>query len=208
VEGVVSWMLFNDLTRRDTGDFVGAYRGPLAKLRSGIEGFLPGPERRRFRTHVRRLVKLGFEDGSAGEIASLDYLPSSVGVIQVSRETGASLEEAATRFYALGERLALGWLRDGLGGLPTSGTWEKIAAVGLIMDLREAQRRLGVAYVQARKKDGSLSPDRFLGRHPGLLRRYDQVLAELREPNALTLAAGAVLVRLLEQTQRAVTRPA
>ncbi len=206
VEGVVSWILFNDLAGTDTGAFVGAYRGPLAALRSGIEGFLPGPERRRFRARVKQLGKLGFGDATAGEIASMDYLPTSVGVIEVGRQTHTGLDEAALRFYALGERLGLGWLRDALGELSVAGTWEKIAAVGLVMDLREAQRRMAVAFIEARKQDAGLGAEGFLQRQPGLLRRYDQALNELREPGALTLAAAAVLVRLLEQAQRGIAR--
>ncbi|HKI55595.1 MAG TPA: NAD-glutamate dehydrogenase [Trueperaceae bacterium] len=202
VEGVVSWMLFNDLTRRDVGDFVDTYRGPLQTLRSGIEGMLPTSERRRFRRRTKQLGGLGLEDDLASEIASLDYLPTSVGIIEVGRQTGVELEVAAKRFYALGERLALGWVRDGLGALPTEGSWEKIAAVGLVMDLREAQRLLATAFIEALKGDESLSAEGFLKRHPHLLERFDQALEELKQPGALTLAGGAVLVRLLAQAQR------
>jgi glutamate dehydrogenase len=203
VEGVVSWMLFNDLAHREVSGFVNTYRGPLKTLRSGIEGFLPGAERRRFRARVRSLRKQGFPEELAPEVASFAYLPSSVGVIEVSRNTDLSLDEAATHFYALGERLALGWLRDRLATLPSEGSWEKIAAVGLVMDLREAQRQLATTYAQARKARGALTLEDFLGSFPHLLARYDQALAELQEPGALTLAAGAVLVRLLGQAQRA-----
>ncbi len=202
VEGVVSWMLFNDLTRREVADFVDTYRGPLQTLRSDIEAMLPGAERRRFRRRAKHFTSLSFEPALAAEVASLEYLPSSVGIIDVSRQTGVGLDEAAKRFYALGERLALGWLRDALTGLPGDGAWEKIAAVGLVMDLREAQRHLATGFIEARKGDGSLSAEGFLARHPHLLERFDQALEELRAPNALTLAGGAVLVRLLAQAQR------
>jgi len=202
VEGVVSWMLFNDLTRRDVGAFVGTYREPLHLLRNGIEGMLPAAERRRFKRRSKQLGKLGFGVELAAEIASLDYLPSSVGVIEVSRRTEVGLEEAATRFYALGERLSLGWLRDGLAHLPTQGSWEKIAAVGLVMDLREAQRKLATAFIEARKQEDGVSAEGFLERHPHLLERFDEALEELKLPGALTLAGGAVLVRLLAQAQR------
>jgi glutamate dehydrogenase len=202
VEGVVSWMLFNDLTRRDVADFVGTYKAPLQTLRSGIAGMLPGPERRRFKRQAKQLAKLGFGDELAAEIASLDYLPTSVGVIEVARQTGVDLGEGAMRFYALGERLALGWLRDGLAHLPTQGPWEKIAAVGLVMDLREAQRKLATAFIEVRKAEPSLTAEGFLGRHPHLLERFDQAMEELKLPGALTLAGGSVLVRLLAQAQR------
>ncbi|MEJ2666506.1 MAG: NAD-glutamate dehydrogenase, partial [Deinococcales bacterium] len=203
VEGVVSWMLFNDLTRRHVADFIETYRGPLQDLRSGIEGMLSAAERKRFKRRTKQLAGLGFEPDLASEIASLDYLPTSVGIIEVARKTGVAMEEAAKRFYALGERLSLGWVRDGLAALPAQGSWDTIAAVGLVMDLREAQRLLANAYIEARAADHGLSAEAFLKRYPHLLERFDEALVELKQPGALTLAGGAVLVRLLAQAQRA-----
>ncbi len=198
VEGVVSWMLFNDIGGGDFDQVVGTYREPLRTLRGGLESFLPAAERRRFRASVKRLAKEGHDEGTSAEIASLEYLPASVGVIEVARRTGSDLEAAATRFYALGERLSLGWMRDTLAQLPTGGVWEKMAVMGLVLDLRETQQRLTAAYVSALELEPNLGLDVFLRRLPSL-RRFDAALAELREPGALNLASAAVMVRMLGQ---------
>ena len=198
VEGIVRWMLINDLTRQDVSDFVAAFRKPLADLRKGLNELLSGAERRRFVRVARHFEKLGFGKRLAADIASFDYLPASVGVIEVSRGTGVSLEDAASRFFTLGERLSLGWLRDGLSDLRTEGNWEKIAVGGLVMDIRRAQRDLAAAYVIA-ANGKRLSADAFLERHQNLLRRYDQALAEVREQDSLGLASASVLVRLLDR---------
>ena len=198
VEGVVSWMLFNDIGGGAFDQVVGTYRDPLRTLRGGLEGFLPAAERRRFRSSVKHLLKDGHDEATANEIASLEYLPASVGVIEVARRTGVDLERAATRFYALGERLSLGWMRDVLSQLPTTGAWEKMAVMGLVMDLRETQQRLTAAYVAALGEEPNLGLDVFLRRLPPL-RRFDQALGEVREPGALNLASAAVMVRMLGQ---------
>ena len=202
VEGVVTWILLNDLSQQDVATFVGSYRVPLKTLREGLEGSLPAPERSRFQRSVENLIKLGHHRSLAAEIACLAYLPSSVGIVEVSHDTGVGLDEAAKRFYSLGERLSLGWLRDRLSDLPTDGKWEKIALGGLVMDLRQAQRNLTEHYVASLKGNGEMGAEAFLSTYPNLLRRYDQVLGDVQKGNELDLASGGVLVRLLTQAGR------
>jgi hypothetical protein len=67
------------------------------------------------------------------------------------------------------------------------------------MDLRQAQQGLTRQYVVAQRDDGELTAESFLGTFPNLLRRFDQALAEVKAQDALTLASGGVLVRLLTQ---------
>ena len=199
VDGIVQWMLLNDLVDVDIAEFVETYRQPLKALRQDLDDLLSAPERKRFRRHVAELERDGLPEDLAPEIAGFDYLPSSVGVIDVSRSAGVDLDQAAKQFYALGQRLELGWLRDRLADLPADTKWEKIALGGLIMDLRRAQQELTRRYVEAQRDAPELSAEAFLRTFPNLLRRYDQALAEIRERGELSLASGGVLVRLLVQ---------
>ncbi len=199
VEGIVNWILLNDLKVEPVADFVAAYCEPLAQLRRELKDLLPTGERNRYELGFEAFSHSGVPVELAQEIASLDYLPSGVGVIDVSRIAEVSLEEAGTSFYALGERLELGWLRDNLLEHAHEDKWEKIALGGLIMDLRRAQRQLGAEYCKARKANDALSPEAFLAEHPRLLERYDQALTEIKENDSLSLASGGVLARLLLQ---------
>ncbi|MEX2534931.1 MAG: NAD-glutamate dehydrogenase [Trueperaceae bacterium] len=201
VEGIVNWILLSDLTRTPISAFVATYREPLATLRRKLHGFLPASQRRHYQRQQKRMVKEGFTKELASGIAAFDYLPTSVGVIDVAKRTGVTLDEAAKRFYALGERLSLGWLRDGLGRLQATSKWEKIALGGLIMELRRIQRDLSEVFVRAHAIDPRLDVETFLQRYPNLLRRFDQALAELKEEEALGLASAGVLTRLLSQAE-------
>jgi glutamate dehydrogenase len=201
VEGIVHWILLSDLTRTPIADFVATYRQPLAALRRKLHDFLPAAERRQYQRQRKRAVQDGFAKELADDIAAFDYLPTSVGVIDVAERTGVKLEEAARRFYSLGERLSLGWLRDNLARLQATSKWEKIALGGLIMELRRVQRDLTEDYVRTVANDGELEPEEFLLRYPNLLRRFDQSLREIRDEEALGLAAAGVLTRLLSQAE-------
>jgi glutamate dehydrogenase len=201
VDGVVRWMLLNDLTGADVERFVDAYRGPLAQVRAQLADLLPPPERRRFVRASKGFAALGLPQELATAVAGFEYVPSSMGVVEVARRTGASLTEAGTRFFALGERLRLGWLRDHLQALPADDKWAKIAQGGLVMDLRRAQQDLAERYVKARTEDAKLSVEAFLQRTPNVLRRYDEALREIVEDEALSLASAGVVVRLLAQAR-------
>jgi len=198
VEGVVAWLLASDLARRPLSEVVAEYGEPLATLRRDLERFLPAAEKRRFRASVKQHVKAGHDEPSAERVAGLEYVPASVGVVDAARAAGVALEVAATAFFALGERLSLGVLRDALRALPTQGTWEKIAQTGIVMDLRAAQRRLTAAYLEAAKSDPKLTVEAFVGRQP-FAKRYDAAVRELMVPGELSLAGGSVLARLLTQ---------
>jgi len=202
VEGVVAWLLTTDMARSPLGEVVAEYGAPLAELRRRLEGFLPTAERRRFRSSVKQYVKVGHDEAMAERVAALEYLPASVGVVEAARAAGVELDVAATAFFALGERLALGQVRDELRALPTHGKWEKIAQTGTILDLRAAQQRLTTAYLRAAKDEPKLTVEGFLGRQP-FLKRYDAALRDLRVPGELGLSGGAVLARLLAHAHEA-----
>ena len=198
VDGIVSWLLFNDLDRLPIEELVSTYREPLDSLRSGLEGYLPSPERRRYKAGVKQFGKAGHDEQEATALAVLEYLPSGIGVVEAARSADVELESAATAFYGIGERLALGYLRDALSQLDTAGSWEQIALTGLTMDLRAIQQRLTAEYLAALSGDPKLGVEEFLQRLPSL-KRYDSSLRELKVPGALTLAGGSVLARLLAQ---------
>lgn len=193
VEGVVTWMLLSNLSVTPVADFVATYREGLARLREGLDSVLPERELTHYQKERQETLAVGFPEELAAEVASLDYLPSGFGVIDVSLQAEVPLEEAAKGFYALGERLRLGWLRDRLAALPSETKWEKIALGGLVMDFRRIQRGLAMRYFGS---DAHASPDAFLETHPHLLQRYDNALSEVREEGP-TLASGEVLSRLL-----------
>jgi hypothetical protein len=66
------------------------------------------------------------------------------------------------------------------------------------MELRRVQVALAERYVVAREDEERLGCDAFLSRRPYALRRYDEALRRLRQEGGVTLAAGSVLVTLLE----------
>ncbi len=197
VEGVVSWLLFNNIGLGDFEEVVGTYSAPLQELRGGLRGFLTDEQKERYDARASELESQGMGAAVAADLAGLDFLTAGFGIIEVARNTDVALSDAARRFFALGERLSLGWLRSELQSLPTTGPWEKVALTDLVMDLRDVQQRLTATFVHERPVE---ELEEFLEPLDPLV-RYEDALASVTAPGALDLAAGAVLVRLLKQTE-------
>jgi glutamate dehydrogenase len=207
VEGITSWIILSDLGRIPVSDFVDTYRAPLTRLRTALLELLPAAQREAFSRRVEDFTARGLPGDLAVSAVSLEYLPASVGVIEVSRDSGEPLEDAARIFYGVGERLQLDWLRESLGSLETDTKWEKIAVGGLIMDLRGVQRRL-VGEAIRQRNGGAGDVTGFLAVHQQALKRFDEALASAQEEGGATLAAASVLTRLLEQLEMVAAQPA
>lgn len=201
VEGVVRLMLLNDLSGVDIASFVRAYQEPLAAVRESLAELLPVPERRRHARAAKRHHQEGLTSALAHDVATLAYLPSAMAVVEVAHATGTPLEVVGRLFFAIGERLRLGWLRDELRELTAEDTWSKIAINGLVMDLRQVQRDFTERYVRARREQPRLALDAFLAQTPNVIKRYDAALARIVADEALSLASAGVVVRLLAQAR-------
>ena len=187
LENVVNWILLTDADLTSMSGFIETYREQLKELRRRVGELLPVSQRARLANLKKRFTDRGFTEEFASQAASLDYVPSGIGVVDNSRIADITLEEAAKRFYAVGERLKMGWLRDRLRALITDDKWETIALVGLIMDLRQIQLRL------------SLSEGSFENLPGNPAERYDTLLQEIVADDQLNLASGDVLARMLSQ---------
>ena len=194
VEEVVAWLLLGGIGPTTVPDFVETYKEPLAELRPELGSLLYGHERAYFENYGERVREAGFAGELVHDLASLGYLPSALGVIDVARATGKPLREAGDRFYALGERLGLGRVREELLDMRAESKWEKIALSSLVMALRKVQVALTVRYLRS----GELDLETFLARTPQLVRRYDATLDEVWQTGALGLASGGVLRGILQ----------
>lgn len=195
LEALVAWLLLGGPQVTRVPEFIALYREPLAALRGQLATLLSAAEREAYEAQVAALVVQGFAPELAENLASLTYLPSVMGIIQVSQRTRRPLAEVAKPFYALGSRLSLGELRDTLTGLPSQNKWDKVALAALIMDFRRLQIALTTRYVTS----GAASPAAFWETPSRQLKRYDDTLAEVQRTGELSLASASVLRRMVEE---------
>ena len=197
VRGIVQWILLGDVDLDQLTEFVAHHRPPMTELRKRMARFLPRAEKTRYSEKAQEFVEGGFPKRLAGQVASLDYLPSSMGLINASDSTLVSLEKAARAFYALGGELHLGAQRDAIFDLPKKSNWEKIAATSLIMDLRSVQRQLTIEFLKARQKQEGLTMAAFLKRDPRAYDRFEKAIWSLESDSETALTKAGVVTRML-----------
>lgn len=196
LENVVNWILLTDTDLSSLSHFIGNYAERLKELREGLHEILPPAQQKRLAGLKSCFLEMGFSDDFAAYVASLDYVPSGIGIVDNARIAEVPLGEAAQRFYQVGEKLRIAWLREQLRAVQTNDKWQTIAIVGLIMDLRQIQLRLSLEDVDLDTLPGNP------------VARYEQFLNEIVREDAFGQASGDVLSRLLAQIAEGARRKA
>ena len=197
----VEWILGSDLRQSDFGAFVARYRDAIANISNNLAEYLPPKERNRYKRKITRVSKHGIDGQLATRIANLGYLTSMMGIVDTARESSLPPEQVVRPYYDLGERLGLGSLRDRLIAMPHDTNWERIAACGLVQDLRVVQKRLTVDYLLARGA-GQLTVSNFLSSAPRGLKRFHRFYSEMRRSQHFSRASISVLSRILLETEQ------
>jgi glutamate dehydrogenase len=199
VRGIVHWLLLGAEQKEDFTALIETYRAPLKQLIQGLEQLLPSKtEKRRFQTRKQRAIAAGFSEEFASELAAADYAASGMGVVDIVIATGTPLDQAARRFYALGELFSLGWLRDELRPVRSADRWDSVARGGLTADLRHVQRQLTILHLRENGEQ-EVSVQAFLKREKRLVERITQTIRKMKEQRKVDLAGGMVVGRLLMQ---------
>lgn len=196
LENVVNWILLTDADLSSLSHFIESYKERLKELRGGLHDILPPAQQKRLAGLKARFEEMGFDSDFSSYVASLDYVPSGIGIVDNARISEVALGEAARRFYEVGEKLRFAWLRDQLRRVETKDKWQTIAIVGLIMDLRQIQLRLSLEDVDLDSLPGNP------------VARYRQFLNEIVNEDAFGQASGDVLARLLAQIAEGARRKA
>ncbi len=201
VGGVVAWLLHAGRADDDMAAFAAAFKPPLQEARAALPTWLAGRDARHAKRRTRAFAKAGLSDDAARDAALLEHLPAALGALDVARslagegEGGPDLAAVGRRFFALGERLRLGWLRDRIADRERAGSWERIAASGLVADLRAAQARLTAASLRAVPDGDGAALERWLTDDRELAPRLDALLERVDAEEDLDLPAATVLVR-------------
>jgi len=196
LESLVNWALLTGADMEDLGGFIARYRDQMEHLLEILPEVLPEREVERLSEKVRCYEDMGFDAEFAQAIAALEYVPSGICVVDGARIGGLSLAEATQRYYMIGDRLRIGWLRERLRAVDSNDKWSSIANAGLIVDLRQIQLKLSLI-------------ERPLEELPGNpLGRYLQVLTEIENESHVGQSTGDVLARMLGQMADAGHREA
>jgi glutamate dehydrogenase len=103
---------------------------------------LAGGEAEAFHRRRSGLELAGAEPQLAHRLAALGWLPAALDVAGAARDAGLSVDEAAARYFALGEHVDFDWLLAQVVATADGDRWAARAARALSLDLLSARRRL------------------------------------------------------------------
>lgn len=200
VRAVSHWVLLSDCDTRNLDAFFSKYKPGSEKIRGEVPEYLHVERlQKQFNKFVAASVDAGLTEKLSRDLATLPYLPSFMGIIDVVSSTGMDMRDVAGHFYATGEILWMGWFREELSRVQSRQEWDSVALVGLIMDLRNLQRNLTLQYITDNRFP-EISLEDFLRTNPRDLDRYLQVLQKMRvDDEEVEISGASVAVRMLHQ---------
>jgi glutamate dehydrogenase len=169
----------------------------LQALQSSFVDVVSGHDRDLYLTRVAELTSVGGNEPLARRLITLRFLDQSLEVLRIANETGADVLDTARVYYHLSEVIAMPWLREKIFTAVGPDRWEQRSAQSLAADLNRAHHRLVMAAMSEAAGKGDLVPaaDRLLEQHGRDVRRFGELLSELRDEEGLSLAALSVGVR-------------
>ena len=135
VERGARWLLRNRPRPLDIARDIGHFAGGVTTLRQGLRNLVADASRTAIDAATGRLVERGVPEELALEVASGNDLLSALDVVEVATSAAISVEEAASVYFALGEKLDLHWLRDQIATLPRDNRWQALSRAALRDDL-------------------------------------------------------------------------
>lgn len=197
------WLLENRRADLDIERGVRRYAAPVADLFRNLDGVLPAPEEARMRVVKMRLLEQRVPEDPATRIASLDWLYSSLDLVEVAMAARLDMGFAAKAYFDIGERIGLAWLKGQIETLPAEGHWQAVARGTLSDNLYELQRKITAAVLACKGKSPEGRVDRWLADHLTAVDSLKRIVVDLRtgaSPDFATLSVAIQAVRRLVQS--------
>jgi len=181
VERASRWLLMNKRPPFGIAETVSFLSEGVATVRSGIPKLLSGRDLASYEERRASFAARGVPAGLADEVAAMVPSYSAFDIVQSAAVTGHGVEETAAVYFALGERLQFGRLRDLIVALPREDRWASMARSALRDDLYGAHAALTRDVLA-------------IGGHgPAALQAADRVAAwEARNADAVSRAAATL----------------
>jgi glutamate dehydrogenase len=168
----------------------------VAALAATLAEILPGTEAAKIEAWTAARTATGVPALLARRIGELDALSAAMDIVRI--DEGRDVVELARIYFAAGERLGLGALRDAAARIPAETSWQRLAIAALVDDFFAHQRDVvqRVLATAAPGADDALSD--WLAKRPGALADLDALNAELAKAKTVDLALLTVANRQLK----------
>ncbi len=180
------------------------YAGPVAALAPQMSSLVCGVETVNVATDTAELMNAGAPPELARDVALSLYLFSLLDVVDVSTETGRSLQECAELYYAISAHLDFDRMLSAVTALDRGDRWHALARQAIRDDLYRSLRMLtaDVLSTTTPEQDPDAKIAQWEQENASRLARARRTLGQIAEVAASDLAALSVAAREIRSTIR------
>jgi len=133
IRQTVRWLLNKFGHNFDISAVISELKQDVLQFRSSIDKVLPQKDAKALLKRKDLLLNYQYSDKLATDIAYIEFSFAALDVVEIAKNTQATVENAAITFFALGEKLNLLWLREMIEKLVVIGPWHAHAR-GVLRD--------------------------------------------------------------------------
>ena len=195
IQALVSYSLINNSSLE-----IKLVKPIMDDLKAKLKELLAAREQKYYQKTVKQYQSLKISAGLANEMTILEYLPSSLPLLELALELKMDLDKIAKAFYEIGDELKLPDLRDDIAKVNRTNKWDKLALTSIEMDLRKIQKEIVQKYILQDRYD---NPKAFLNSVKTEFKHYKNSLKQIGRKN-LNLSTAIVLKYQLEKIIQAL----
>ena len=197
IERGTLWFLRNGGSPLEICTCIETFEAPVRALQGAMSGLLPEKLQQMVLAHTPPWQTEGVPEGLAERVALLTVMPAACDIVRIACACERTTEDAARLYFAIGEKLGFGWLRERAERLGTAGYWQRLAVSAIIEELYAHQRDLTRKILAEASGDGEDALDAWSQGRQSAVDRNRALLVELEAAPEIDLSMLAVANRHL-----------
>jgi glutamate dehydrogenase len=197
VERATRWFLRNRRPPLDISATVEYFSEGASELTRRLPEFMLHGDSEATDHAAEQLEEEGVPRELARRVALLGAMFSELDIVDTATATDETLEEVASVYFTLGDRLKLHWLRGHVEALPRENRWQALARAALRDDLYGQQAELTAEILRGTPSDLPAHEriDAWVDANRAQVERALQVLTDINASGAFGLATLSVALR-------------
>jgi glutamate dehydrogenase len=201
IRRAIRWLLRNRRAPYDVEKTIQYFSGHVEEIYRKLPELLVGTEKENFEQRTKTLIAVEMLPELAVKIASTRYIYSALNIIQIATDNNADIDEVATIYFILADRLELVWFREIINAYPVDSHWSVLARSAFKDELDMQHRALVVSVLRHKDKSKNVLVriNNWFKENEPLLRRWQEVVTQLRSSSGVDSAMLTVAVRELTE---------
>ncbi len=200
IERSVLWMLRHIPAPMNMATTIKKLKPGVDELRKTLSTVCSDEVLKYVKSHADKYTSEGVPKKIANDIATIYRLASANEISATAEGTKQTQSNVAKVYFLVGQRFGLDSLRRRAEGFSGGSHWDKLAVSAAIEELYGHQAgitRAVVSLAKTKRQAGPKALESWISNNAASIDRYDQVLAEVKGAEILSLSMLTVAIRQL-----------